>query len=107
MQERELICETIGVANTPNTGGKEATQKMYRGSETEKGSWIARSATALNALAAFSVAMLCAAVYPAKGSDASPLVQIPQDEAPHHDETESPLSGARCWFRLRSPLKNA
>ena len=88
MKESELICATTGVANTPNIGGKEATQKTYRGSETEKGSWIARSAIALNALAAFSVGMLFAAVYPAKGSDASPLVQIPQDEAPHHDETE-------------------
>ena len=88
MKQRELICATIGAANTWNTGGREATQKMYRGLETEKGNWIARSTIALNALAAFSVGMLSAAIHPAKGGDASSVVQIPQDEAPHHDATE-------------------
>jgi hypothetical protein len=89
MKQRELICATIGAANTRNTGGREATQKMYRGLETEKGNWIARSTIALNALAAFSVGMLSAAIHPAKGGDASPVVQIPQDEAPPNGGTSA------------------
>ena len=43
---------------------------------------------ALNAFAAFNVGLLSVAVCSAKAGDALPLVQIPRDEAPHHDSTE-------------------
>jgi hypothetical protein len=90
MQERELICATIGVANHTDISGRKTAQKIDRGSRTEKGNFrrIARWTIVLNAFAAFNVGLLSVAVCSAKASDALPLVQIPQDEAPHHDATE-------------------
>jgi hypothetical protein len=49
---------------------------------------IARRSTAFKALAALSVAIFFIADYPAKAGNDAPSVRIPEDEAPHHDETE-------------------
>jgi predicted secreted hydrolase len=49
---------------------------------------IARRSTAFKALAALSLAIFCIADFSAKAGNDAPLVRIPQDEAPHHDETE-------------------
>jgi predicted secreted hydrolase len=49
---------------------------------------IARRAIALNALAALSMATFFVADFSAKAGNEAPLVRIPQDEAPHHYETE-------------------
>jgi predicted secreted hydrolase len=78
MQERELISATIEAANNI-----EAANSLGIGLRR-----IARWSIALNALAALGVGTFSPAVYSAKAGDASPLVEIPQDEAPHHDETE-------------------
>jgi predicted secreted hydrolase len=90
MQERELVSATIGVANNTDISGRETAQKIDTGSRIKKGSLrqITRSMIALKTLAAFSAWMLSVACDRAKAGDALPSVQIPQDEAPHHDETE-------------------
>jgi predicted secreted hydrolase len=43
---------------------------------------------ALNVLMPLSIGMFSAPAYSATADAASPLVRIPQDEAPHHDATE-------------------
>jgi predicted secreted hydrolase len=49
---------------------------------------IARRSTPFKALTALSVAIFFIADFSAKAGNDAPLVRIPQDEAPHHDETE-------------------
>jgi predicted secreted hydrolase len=39
-------------------------------------------------VAALIVGILCVGAFSAEAVDALPMVQIPQDEAPHHDVTE-------------------
>ena len=59
-----------------------------RKQENSYGRRIARRSIAFNALAALSVATFFIPDFSAKAVNDAPLVRIPQDEAPHHDETE-------------------
>jgi predicted secreted hydrolase len=88
MQETELICATIGVANNVDLSGRETAHKVSRASQAGKESFRPIPKITRNALAVFSVVMLSVAVYSTKADDTEPAVHIPQDEAPHHDVTE-------------------
>jgi predicted secreted hydrolase len=90
MQKSQLTCVTIEAPKSTTFSRRETNRKVNRCSPNQKGSfrWIARWSIALNVLVALGVGTFSMAVYSAKAGDASPLVQIPQDEAPHHDETE-------------------
>jgi predicted secreted hydrolase len=90
MQDGEFICAAIGAASNTDVKCKEAAREIGRSLPAKKGNFrrIAMWTIFLNALVALSVGLPCAPAYPATKDSASPLVGIPQDEAPHHDETE-------------------
>ncbi len=91
MQQRGLNRAAIRLANNSAMSGKGAAEGINRGSRTENGRSLARiaaSTIALKFLAALVAGVLCVGAFSAEAVDALPLVQIPQDEAPHHDVTE-------------------
>jgi predicted secreted hydrolase len=90
MQHGDLIGGPIGAADDTEIKCKGTAGEIGRDLPAEKGSFrrIAMWTISLNALLALSIGLPCAPVYSASADAASPLVRIPQDEAPHDDETE-------------------
>ena len=85
MRERELICVPVRLAKIKDRTGEESARQAERQSPTKKRLWrVVNSALELGTL----VAVLLTSINLAKAGEASPSVHIPQDEAPHHDETE-------------------
>src|SRR6202011_4921994 len=91
MQERDLLSSAHGAAINLEVAGRETARRIrryLRMQDESCGRRIARRAIALNALAALSMATFFVADFSAKAGNAAPSVRIPQDEAPHHYETE-------------------
>jgi len=91
MQQTELHLVTIRVANNTGLGGWRTARRINPDSRTENRRSRRRTATATNVVnflaAIIVVATFSVAAFSADAADALPLVQIPQDEAPHHDVT--------------------
>ena len=85
MRKRELVCVPARPVKIKDRSGGESARETERQSPTRNRRLcqIVKSALVLGT----SVAMLLMSVKLAKAGDASPSVQIPQDEAPHHDAT--------------------
>jgi predicted secreted hydrolase len=90
MQHGDLNGGAIGAADNTDIKCKRTAGEIGRDWPAEKGSFrrIAMWTISLNALLALGIGLPCAPAYSATADAASPLVRIPQDEAPHHDETE-------------------
>jgi predicted secreted hydrolase len=91
MQERDFLSAADTAAANLEVAGRGTPRRVrryLRKQENSYGRRIARRSIAFNALAALSVATFFIPDFSAKAVSDAPLVRIPQDEAPHHDETE-------------------
>jgi len=90
MQDEELICGAIGTMRNTNIGCNDIGRQIGESLPADQRSFrrIALWTISLNALLALNIGLPCAAAHAQTADIVSPQVRIPQDEAPHHDETE-------------------